>query len=551
MSRGAGLDPGRSRVRFAEIRRRHGEIALGRYHSVPVAPGDSPLEVAADAFGAARLKSAPVRVGLTGSEVMMKYLPVPQVEDWRLERLMEFEVREIESRSGQAMAVSYNLLPVPKELDEDDTILLALIKEEVLDEWIDALGRLPVQAFSPNSIALYNAYLTLGDHAPETTLIANVGAGTLDLALVRGTELFFARSVTTSLEKRDRTLAERLGTDPGRAERLIHRHLDLRAGLGARLGVDAERVTRPVLALYDPLPTLLGGVISLCKAQARLRDLRLERVLLTGGGAAANGLTDFLGDRLGLPVEVWNPVAMVDASALPEDQFERLEADGPGAAVVLGLALSAADPDLYALEILPAAARRRRDFRQRGIYSVAAGVLAAGFLVADFVLTSAHAEDLGRHAARLKRDLAAAERNDQRAERLQADIERQLAVVEDLSSRFALRRSAEEFLAVLEADLPPNLWVDSMLVELQPGKDWGVDSGVVPVVQARGRGMDSELYAETSFTGFAERIKSRLADGENAVRMSSAPRSGSFEWTLTANLLAAPAGADEAPEEER
>ncbi len=545
MSQGSGLDAGRSRVRLAEIKTKKGEISLSRYHSIAVEAGESPEEAASASFGGGRLKVAPVRVGLTGSDVMMKYLPVPQVEDWRLERLMEFEVREIESRSGQSMATSFNLLPVPKELDEDETILLGLVKEDLLSDWIEGLGKLPVQGFSPNSIALYNAYLALGDHAPEATLIANVGATTLDLALVRGTELYFARSVTTSLETRDQTLAKRLGTDASRAERLIHQHLDLSAGTGARLSTDAERVTRPVLALYDPLPTLLGGVISLCKAQARLRDLRLERVLLTGGGAKANGLAELLGARLSVPVEVWNPVEMVDSAGLADDQYEQLQADGPAAVVALGHALSAADPDLYALEILPAAARKKRDFQQRGVYSVFAGVLAAAFLLADFLITSGQAEELGRHSGKLRRDLQAAERNDQKAEQLMAAIEGQEAVVDDLNARYALQRSAQEFLGVLDAALPPNLWVDSWTVGLEAGKDWGMEGRSVPVVTARGRGLDREQYAEPAFTGFAEEIKAKLADGEQAVRISSSARSESFEWTLTAHLLDLPRDADE------
>ena len=132
MSRGAGLDPGRTSVRLAEVQLRKGEVSLSRYFSVAVEPGETPLEVTADAFGYLRKKPAPVRVGLTGSEIMVRYLPVPPVEDWRLERLMEFEVREIESRSGSPLATSFNLLPVPKELDEDDTILLGLVKEDFI-----------------------------------------------------------------------------------------------------------------------------------------------------------------------------------------------------------------------------------------------------------------------------------------------------------------------------------------------------------------------------------------------------------------------------------
>ena len=67
MSLGAGLDAGRSRVRLAEIKSKKGAIALTRYHSVPLDPGETPQDAAAAAFGAARPKVGPGRVGPTGS----------------------------------------------------------------------------------------------------------------------------------------------------------------------------------------------------------------------------------------------------------------------------------------------------------------------------------------------------------------------------------------------------------------------------------------------------------------------------------------------------
>ena len=68
--------------------------------------------------------------------------------------------------------------------------------------------------------------------------------------------------------------------DAKRAEGLIQQHLDLCLAEGQRVSTDSDRVTRPLLPLYDSLPTLLSGIITLCKAQARLRELSLDRVTL-------------------------------------------------------------------------------------------------------------------------------------------------------------------------------------------------------------------------------------------------------------------------------
>ena len=353
MSSGAGIDLGRTTVRLAEIQTRKGSFVMKQYVAAEVEAGETTAAAAGEVFGRLKSKPPPARVGVTGADVMMRYLPVPEVEDWRLERLMEFEVRELEGKSGSPLATSFNILPVPKELDEEDTILLGLIRESLLEEWIDEMQGVAVQAFTPNAVALYNCFLALGDHEPAVTLLANIGAGTLDLALVRGTELYFARSVTTGLEKRDKMLADRLGIDEARAERLVRKHLDLKAAADGTLTAEADRVTRPVLPLYDALPTLLSGVVTLCKAQARLRDLTLDRVLLTAAARwrAASTPTSPTAwacrSWCGTRWRWWSWTTFRKSSRRTPSWTGRAPR-WPWA-----LALSAADPDLYALEILP------------------------------------------------------------------------------------------------------------------------------------------------------------------------------------------------------
>ena len=536
MSRGTGIDLGKGYVRLAELDCRKGSVVMRRYQSAELETGESPQQAASEVFG----KCSGARIGVTGSDVMLRYLPVPEVEDWRLERLMEFEVRELESRSGSPLATSYNLLPVPKELDVEDTMLLGVIREDLLDDWVAQLAPISAEGFTPNAIALYNAYLALGDHEASVTLLANLGKSTLDLALVRGTELYFARSVSTSLDQRDTALAKNLGIQATRAQELIHKHLDLRLGLGERLSSDADRVTRPVLPLYDSLPTLLSGMITLCRAQARLRELTLNRVLLTGGGAKANGLAEFLTARMRLPVSLWDPTQMVDPGRLSAEELADLDEDGPAAAVSLGLALSSADPELYALEILSEDSRKKRDFKERGIWSVLAGVAALAFLGFNYSVTSAQAEVTADVAKRLARQVKAAESSHSKALGLLDEVLFQQKLVKELSSRHAIRRSAQEMLSFLHASLPADLWVDSLQVELQDGDQWGNEKRLVPVLSIQGKGQDGARSASSVFGDFQETLKRELPQGESMVKATTTNRAQDLHWKLEACLLKLP-----------
>ncbi len=536
MSKGFGLDLGKSNVRLAGLDVKKGAVKITRYQAADVELGEPSVEAASAVFG----KVNGARVGVTGSDVMLRYLPVPEVEDWRLERLMEFEVRELTSRSGAPLATSYNLLPVPKELDDEDTMLLGVIKEDLLDDWVADLSPISPEGFTPNAVALYNAYLALGDHESSVTLLANLGKSTLDLALVRGTELYFARSVSTSLDQRDANLGKNLGVSAERAQDLIHQHLDLRLGLGERLSSDADRVTRPVLPLYDSLPTLLGGIITLCRAQARLRELTLDRVLLTGGGAKAGGLVELLTSRMRIPVSLWNATEMVDPSALPEEELQQFEADGPAATVALGLALSSADSQMYALEILSEGARKKRDFKERGVWSVLAGVAAAVFLFFDFSVASTQAKDASDVARQLSRKVKAAQASHSRALGLLDEVKFRQSLVKELSAEYAVKETGLQMMRFLEAELPQDLWIDALTVELQDGEIWGKEGFQVPVAIMQGKGQNAARQASDVFADFQERLKSHLVDGENRVKTNSTGRGGSLSWTVEACILAEP-----------
>lgn len=537
MAKGCGMDLGSSLVRLAAFEAKKGQHQLTRYLAAAPEAGESPAEAARAVLAGPARKLGAVEIGLTGSDLMMRYLPVPPVEDWRLERLMDFEIREVEGRSGSSLASSYNLLPVPKGLDDEDTMLLSLVREDLLESTMDDLGGLSVKAFTPNAIALYNAYLVFGDHDPSTTLIASVGNGTLDLALVSGTDLYFARSVTTSLEKRDHTLAERLNIDDGRARGLIHKHLDLRLALGERLESDAERVTRPLMPLYESLPTLLGGVVTLCKAQARLGELNLDRVLLTGGGAQTNGLADFLASRMRVPVDVWNPVEMVGLESLPEEEAEQLEADGPGATVALGLGLGASDPELYALEILTAAARKKKEFSERTIFNILMGVAAVAFLVVNFVVMSGLADEAGKASKSMTANKKRMETDNGRATELLEEVRREELLHRDLEALYATSRGTDTLLEYLEKSLPESLWVETVRILMVDGKEFDRTDQRVPVFEVAGRAEEDVRAASQAFGAFAGGMGKLVGDADRDLHADGDPRGKVFEWSLRAQLL--------------
>src|SRR5689334_1653879 len=161
----------------------------------------------------AGFKPTNARIGLTGRDVNIRYTRAPRVPDWQLRNLMRFEVEEIGEQAGAGVASDFNLLPPLPEIEGEDVVLLAMARESLLDAHVAGLAAAggTLDAFSPNAVALYNAWLRFGVVGDETVLLANIGHDNVDVAIARGPDLLFARNLTGGSRLFEDALVQRLG----------------------------------------------------------------------------------------------------------------------------------------------------------------------------------------------------------------------------------------------------------------------------------------------------------------------------------------------------
>src|SRR5260221_274207 len=87
--------------------------------------------------------------------------------------------------------------------------------------------------------------------------------------------------------------------------------------------VEAHAARAAVKAAAGQLLGLLQSTVLFCKSQIKISSLKLDRVLLCGGGAALAGLPQYLQGGLAVPVEYFDPFRVVDSSGLaPAEQQE-------------------------------------------------------------------------------------------------------------------------------------------------------------------------------------------------------------------------------------
>jgi type IV pilus assembly protein PilM len=437
---------------------KHG-VRILRFAGLPRGEG-------AVSLAAAGIPLAGCVCGLAGRDMTLRYSQVPPTPDWQLRNLMALEIQDLAQQSGGALSADYNLLPAQDPEAGVETVLLALAKDEALDRLQAEVKRAggSVAAFVPNCTALYNAYLKCGPVDADTVAcLVNIGHQTIDLAIVKGTDLLFARNLSSGSKALDDAIAATFNVGERKAEALKKDLLDLDPQSRGRFSSgQAEKVTMAAAAGAQAIAAAVQSSLSFCKAQTKIADLRLDRVLVAGGGARLRGIRGFLRETLRCPVELFDPFANLDLSALPPADAEQLAAMRCEAVIALGLAVGRLDDTLYSLEILPEAVRRAQRFRQRTIWNLAAGAVVLGALGLQIAHGSAATAAADQATASLRRQVASIGSIHSEASATIEDNRRERSLVEHLAEKALPLQGLVRVHRAIAAHLPPQLWIEKI-----------------------------------------------------------------------------------------
>jgi len=406
--------------------------------------------------------------GLAGRDMTLRYTQVPPSPDWQLRNLMELEIQELSSQSGDQLSADYNLLPVLDEDAEGETVLMALARNEALErvnELVTEAGG-TIAAHVPNCIAIYNAYLRAGPVEEDAVVcLANIGHETMDIALVKGVDLLFARNLSGGGRVLNDAITAAFNVSPRKAETLKKDLLDLDPDSRGRYASgQAEKVTMAAGGAANMLSSAIQSSVAFCKSQTGIQDLQLDRILISGGSARLRGIRGRLREDLRCPVEIFDPFQNTDLAALPDHERQQLDQYRSEAVAALGLAASGADDTLYSLEILPESVKRRQRFLNRTVYNIAA-VLVMVVVLAVFAASQRKKLDaMENDMEGLRVERARVVSTHKQAEELAGRNHLLRQLTDLLVERSLPRDGTLHVLRALETHLEPEFWLKSIKI---------------------------------------------------------------------------------------
>ncbi|MCC6652009.1 MAG: type IV pilus assembly protein PilM [Candidatus Eisenbacteria bacterium] len=321
-----GVGHGRHYVAEAPLRRLSNDVPL---------PPDAIARALGECFSLAGLSARSFRgftLGVSGSDVIVKQVPLPLMDDAEVAGALRFEARKHLPFDPATCILDYQILgryPSEKRLD----VLLAAVPQSRLDRALAPLKMLGVEADIVDAapLALTNALARTGERDTDARVMLDFGHTGSWLTLYQRGSPYFARRLDFGGMSVTQAISSALRVPFEEAE-----EWKLAAGdddPNMRVSPDSPEM----LAVRGAVRTLADELHRSFAFYRTLAPLPGDFSLwLSGGTARLPGIAGLLSEALDVPTLVFNPLDVLGAD------LRALPPGGPQFSLAYGLALRAA-----------------------------------------------------------------------------------------------------------------------------------------------------------------------------------------------------------------
>lgn len=336
-----GLDIGSNSVKAVELQGRPGNLSLLSMGCESLQPDsivdgqimelNNVSEAISHICQAHQMKADRVVAGVSGHSVIVKNIIVPQMSqeeleesiDWHAEEHIPFEIAD----------VSLDYQVVGSGADSLQVLMAACKRDRIanLKQAIQLAGKQP-EIIDVDAFALQNCYEVNYEPAPhETVALLNIGASTMNINIVRGTDSVFTRDVSVGGNQYTGLLQKELGLTYEQAEAV-------KCGAALPEGSEARAIEPILETVSDILALEIQKTFDFYRATAEEGNASVHKILVAGGGSKLAGLPEYLAERFEIAVERFDPFRRikVDARRFDPDYLREIV---PEMAIAVGLAL--------------------------------------------------------------------------------------------------------------------------------------------------------------------------------------------------------------------
>lgn len=338
--RNLGLDIGSSLVKLVDLETGAKGSMLHNYGIAPLPPDvivdgevmDREVVVSTirGMFEERGITDNKVATALSGRGVIVKKITMDKMREaeareqirWEAEQHVPFDINDV--------SLDFQIVDAEASPDQMEVVLVAAKKENIAARvsLLQEAG-LDTVLVDVAAFAIQNVYeVNYGFEPGQLIALVNVGAETSSINFVKSGISFFTRDLSTAGGDCSQRLQKELGVGYEQATEILK---------GESLDAIGMDLLQPILRSFGE--DLAVGIERTLPYLPSSDDTRkMNRIVMSGGGAMIPGLVGFLQERFELPVEIINPFQRIeyDASLFGAEGPERT---GPIIAQAIGLAM--------------------------------------------------------------------------------------------------------------------------------------------------------------------------------------------------------------------
>jgi type IV pilus assembly protein PilM len=338
-----GLDIGSSAVKAVELKPVGKGFRVAAFGSEPV-PQDAIVDGAIIDAGAVAeairrvfdnnkaFKAKDVCASLSGNAVIVKKITLPVMTESELGESIYWEAEQYIPFDIQDVNLDYQILDPgtgPESRGSMEVLLVAAKKEKIADYTgvITQAGRAPV-IVDVDAFALQNAFeVNYGLESAHVVVLLNAGASAININILQGDQSVFTRDISIGGNAYTEAVQKELDLPFEAAEQL-------KKGIPVD-GASFEEAQPVLRAVTENVLLEIQKTFDFFKATAASEQI--DRIMLSGGASRVDGFREMLNERIGAPVEEFDPFRAIvwDGKKVGGDPSEHAAT----AAVAVGLAL--------------------------------------------------------------------------------------------------------------------------------------------------------------------------------------------------------------------
>jgi len=306
------------------------------------------------------LKTKKVSLTVSGSGIHIKRISMPSLPKAELKEAVRWEIKDHLPFPVETAQIDFHIL---NEYVEDNVkkldLMVVACPRHLIDRTLSIAERAGLQPthLDVAPFSLWNTLLVWdGNKKEETVALIDMGAEKTGIYLFKDRSLQFSREITPAGADITRAIAEGIGSAE-EAQLIYERAEKIKQEMGIPSEPSQEGMSEKSASLskisFLVRPVLEKLTAEIGRSFEYYRNLfnveRIDRVLMTGGGANVKNIVSYLGKELRLPVEHFNPLRKILFDSKKID-VQLLDQMGSVFTIAVGMAL----PEPKRIELIPA-----------------------------------------------------------------------------------------------------------------------------------------------------------------------------------------------------